>query len=118
MYYHMEEHKKRGDLKDLTATPPYRPDAKDHWQRTPQEIQEYIAQLLTQKVDANPVRDGAPRTLNAKESGKETNKWYTALRQQGAALAEDGIVRTTAISEETQAQVLSYNLSQVEKGKF
>lgn len=114
---HMEEHKKREDV-NPPGPPPARLDAKEHWQRTPQEIQEYIVQLLARKVDNGHIRDNAPQTIDAKESGKTTDIWHKRLKQQAAALAEDAISRTTDISEETQAQILSYNLEQVEKGKF
>ncbi|KAF4449920.1 zinc finger protein 76 (expressed in testis) [Fusarium austroafricanum] len=116
--YHMEEHEKRGDISNCLAPPLSRPSAKEHWQQTPQEIREYISQLLTQKASTNTTREDPPRIVNETESNKETNKWFRALKQQAIASVKDGMARATDISEQTQVQLLSYNLDQIEKGKF
>jgi hypothetical protein len=118
MYYHTQEHEKRGDLRGLTGPHSSVPDAEEYWKRTPQEIQEHIAQLLAQEVHVGLVPDDARRTLFPKESGGRTNGFFMALRQQAAALVEAENARPTEISEKTQAQLLLYNRSQIEKGKF
>ncbi|SCV30379.1 uncharacterized protein FFB14_03019 [Fusarium fujikuroi] len=111
----MEEHMKRKDIENRLLYPPYRPDATDHWRRTPREIQEHITQLMTQKANIDTAeKDSLPRTEGEK-SNKRTNYWMKLLKQQAAALAEEGMERVMAISEDTQAQVLAYNLDQVEK---
>ena len=118
MYYHMTEHKKQDEKSDLASHPPSRLDAQEHWKRTPQEIREYITQLLEQKPDSDYVKDGCARNYGAKTSDEETKERYFVLKQQAAILAQDGEVRATKISQITQAQVLSYNMAQVEKGEL
>ncbi|RKL50301.1 hypothetical protein BFJ70_g1462 [Fusarium oxysporum] len=113
--YHMEEHMKRKDVENRLIYPPYKPDATDHWQRTPQEIQEHITQLMTQRAKIDTAEKDALPGMEEKESNKRTNHWFKFIKQQAAALAEEGMERVMAISEDTQAQVLAYNLDQAEK---
>ncbi|WJG35394.1 uncharacterized protein FOBCDRAFT_261370 [Fusarium oxysporum Fo47] len=108
--YHMEEHMKRKDIENRLIYPPYKPDATDHWQRTPQEIQEHITQLMTQRAKIDTAERDTLPGMEEKESNKRTNHWFKFIKQQAAALAEEGMERVMAISEDTQAQVLAYNL--------
>lgn len=118
IFYHRQGHEKNGDLKDLVGPYECIPDAEEDWVRTPQEIRAYIEQLMEQEVDVGLVRNEAHRSLYAEESQEVRNEWFMALKQQAAHLGDGGYLRSTEISEKTQAHILSYNCGQVKKGEF
>ncbi|KAJ0143657.1 Xylosidase/arabinosidase [Fusarium oxysporum f. sp. albedinis] len=79
--YHMEEHMKRKDIENRLIYPPYKPDATDHWQRTPQEIQEHITQLMTQRAKIDTAEKDTLPGMEEKESNKRTNHWFKFIKQ-------------------------------------
>ncbi|KAF5258881.1 hypothetical protein FOXYS1_10527 [Fusarium oxysporum] len=93
----MEEHMKRKDIENRLIYPPYKPDATDHWQRTPQEIQEHITQLMTQRAKIDTAERDTLPGMEEKESNKRTNHWFKFIKQQAAALAEEGMERSYGV---------------------
>ncbi|KAI0424545.1 hypothetical protein F5Y09DRAFT_347607 [Xylaria sp. FL1042] len=97
--------------------PPWRPNAEEYGQRTPQETARFVKQLLAQHPNLQLDQDNITPTCETGASSTDINAWYQELKQQATAQIQRENIRTTRISTETQGQILLYNLNQVKKVK-